>query len=136
MPTRQPGIWLVVLLAAGLSACSTPKVHIRDYPEIPISAPSESGYTLDEVRTAIVRAGLEKGWEMETVSRTQISGTLHVRSHTAMVDIRYDTDGYSIKYRDSRNLERDGRYIHPNYNLWVKHLARAINERLDTSVEL
>ena len=52
------------------------------------------------------------------------------RDHRAVVDVRYDTKTYSIKYKDSSNLQYDGTSIHKNYNGWIQNLDNAIRARL------
>ena len=42
----------------------------------------------------------------------------------------YDTKSYSIKYKDSSNLNYDGKSIHKNYNGWVENLDKAIRSNL------
>ena len=59
-----------------------------------------------------------------------MEGTLNLRSHTAIVDITYDTRTYSIKYKDSTNLGYDGRNIHSNYNGWIENLDKGIQTQL------
>ena len=51
--------------------------------------------------------------------------------HTAIVEIPYSASGFSIKYRDSVNLnyrkdDNGVEMIHPNYNRWVEKLRREI----------
>jgi hypothetical protein len=59
-----------------------------------------------------------------------MEGVLVLRSHRAVVDITYDTAAYSIKYKDSSDLEYDGSSIHSNYNGWVQNLDKAIRAQL------
>jgi hypothetical protein len=87
---------------------------------------------MGEVQTAILRAGTQLGWQMQAVSPGRISGQIALRTHTAVVDIEHDAKSYSIKYRDSTNLDaRDG-MIHRNYNGWIQNLEKAI--RTQTSI--
>jgi hypothetical protein len=74
----------------------------------------------------IKRAGAGRGWQMEDVRPGLIRGTLHLRGHVAVVDIPFDTQRFSIRYADSRNLNYDGAVIHSNYNSWVQNLANDI----------
>jgi len=60
----------------------------------------------------------------------KVEGVLALRTHRAVVDIDYDTKVYSIKYKDSVNLDYDGKTIHKNYNGWVENLDRAIKSKL------
>ena len=43
-----------------------------------------------------------------------------------MVEIEFDERAYSIRYRDSTNLEAKDGQIHPAYNQWIESLDKAI----------
>ena len=87
--------------------------------------------SMDDVQKAIVRAGAGLGWQMKPVEPGLIVGTLNLRTHMAMVDIRYDTKTYSITYKDSSSdLYYDGKSIHKNYNGWIQNLDRGIRTQL------
>lgn len=86
--------------------------------------------SMDDVQKAIVRAGVGLGWQMKPVEPGLIVGTLHLRSHMAMVDIKYNTKTYNITYRDSSNLDYTGDSIHKNYNGWIQNLDRGIQAQL------
>jgi hypothetical protein len=100
-----------------------------------VTAPSGGSYTRDEVKTAILRAGNDLGWEMTPAEPGHLIGTLNIRRHMAQVDIYYDRNSYSIKYKDSANLKYDGSNIHRNYNSWIKNLDEHIRREL-TSMKL
>lgn len=85
---------------------------------------------MDQVRDAIIRAGGGLGWNMKPVEPGHILGALHLRSHVAKVDIHYDTETYSITYRDSTNLEYQDGNIHSNYNGWIQNLDTAIQNHI------
>jgi len=51
--------------------------------------------------------------------------------HLAVVEIEYDERAYSIRYRDSTNLEAKDGQIHPAYNQWIENLDKAIRAELD-----
>ena len=95
------------------------------------SVPS-SGKALsnDEVKKAIMRAGGTLGWKMDDSARGKITGTLNVRTHTAVVEIPYSAKSYSINYKSSANLDEGDGQIHNNYNGWIKNLANGIDAQL------
>jgi len=121
---------LVILFGVSLvflSGCRTaPLVNVTDQSVVA----SQSNYTEDDVKKAIVRAGAGLGWNMNADKPGHILGTLHLRSHMAQVDINYDKEKYSITYKDSENLNYDGEIIHKNYNGWIQNLDRAIKIQL------
>jgi hypothetical protein len=47
-----------------------------------------------------------------------------------VVDIEHDAKSYSIKYRDSQNLNFADGQIHKNYNGWIQNLDKAIRAQL------
>ena len=65
-----------------------------------------------------------------------IIGTLNIRDHIAIVDITYNSDSYSITYKDSTNLNYNGTNIHRNYNNWINNLDNAIKVQLSNKVQL
>lgn len=118
----------VAFVAIVSVACTTqPIMNVND--AIVTAGPGKT-VTKDQVRAAIVRAGGALGWQMRDESPDQLSATLVLRGHTAVVDIPYSDKSYSIKYRSSVNLNESGGSIHKNYNGWVQNLTRNINTQL------
>lgn len=124
---RNLQLFVIILLVLSMVACR----HgvIREVNNAPVVTKSND-YSLSDIDNAIARAGSSLGWEMRTIDQGKIEGTLHLRAHTAIIDIFYDRSNYSINYKDSDNLNyRSGR-IHSNYNGWIQNLERAINNEL------
>lgn len=86
--------------------------------------------SMSNMESAIIGAGTGLGWRMVPQTPGQIEGMLALRDHRAVVTVIYDTKSYSIKYKDSSNLNYDGKSIHKNYNGWVENLDRAIRNNL------
>ena len=86
--------------------------------------------SMSNMESAIIGAGTGLGWRMAPQTPGQIEGVLSLRDHRAVVTVSYDTKSYSIKYKDSSNLNYDGKSIHKNYNGWVENLDRAIRSNL------
>lgn len=97
--------------------------------DAPVSA-SKTRPSIEEIGVAIRRAGASLGWHMAPTEPGHVVGTLHKRSHVAVVDVLYTTKTYSIRYKDSTDLGYDGQGIHPNYNGWVQRLDDAIRAEL------
>ncbi len=119
---------LVAVSAFTIGGCRSAMIY--NVENAPIAVAEEA--TMEEVKAAIVRAGAQLGWQMQSVEHGHIIGTLHLRSHMAQVDINYDLDSYDITYRDSRNLDHDNGQIHSNYNGWIQNLDNAIQSQLST----
>ena len=118
---------LILIMLAG---CRTGSVlDIRD-----AGIPTAVGQhlTMDEVATGILAAGSKHGWTMAIQTQGHIVGTLVLRRHTAVVDIFYSTNSYSILYKDSSNLKYDPtrKTIHANYSSWISNLNDAIQKEL------
>ena len=88
--------------------------------------------TMPEIKKAIMTAGAGLGWNVKEESPGHLVGTLHLRTHTAVVDIPYSTETYSITYKSSSNLQHDPEdgTIHSNYNGWIENLDMAIKNQL------
>lgn len=117
---------LAGVVVALLGGCRSAGIH--NISAAPVVA--NKAVTMEDVQKAIVRAGVGLGWQMKVVEPGLIVGTLNLRSHMAVVDVKYDTKTYSISYKDSSNLDYDGSNIHKNYNGWVENLDRGIRTQL------
>lgn len=114
-----------------LASCTTnPVLNVNSEP-LPTT---ETRYDLDDVKRAIIQAAVSLGWKTKVVSSEQIVATLDIRRHMAQVEISYDTQTYSINYRDSANLKYSSEEgtIHRNYNNWIINLKNHINANLAT----
>jgi hypothetical protein len=97
----------------------------------PVNAPKQ--LSMQEVENAITRAGKVMSWQMKSIRPGQLEGTLHLRTHKAVIDIIHTTSNYSINYKDSSNVDYDGTNINRGYNRWVKSLDDAIKIQLASS---
>lgn len=117
---------LAALVAAGCK--SAPVYNVQDA----AIATGATNASMENVQKAIIRAGSSLGWNMKPAGNGAMIGTLQLRKHVAVVDIRYSTQTYSILYKESQNLDYDGTNIHSNYNGWIQNLNRAIQTQLAT----
>ncbi|MDT8344882.1 MAG: hypothetical protein RQ752_10685 [Thermohalobaculum sp.] len=86
-------------------------------------------YSLDDYRAAIIRAGAKRGWIFTDERPGHLIGNIIVRGkHFVEIDVKFNTENFSINYKSSRNLNYDPvRYeIHPNYNSWITNLEQDI----------
>lgn len=120
---------VLALLALVIAGCkSAPVQNVQDAG----IATGATNASMENIQKAIIRAGASLGWNMKPAGEGAMIGTLHLRKHVAVVDIRYNTQTYSILYKDSQNLDYDGTNIHSNYNGWIQNLNRAIQTQLAT----
>ena len=120
---------LVIASVTFVVGCArvSPVYNVKD---APVTVASSKRYTLDDMKNAIIRAGVGLGWQMKEVRPGQILATLNIRTHMAQVTIDYNLQTYSITYRDSVDLNYDGTNIHSNYNGWIQNLDNAIKVQL------
>ncbi|MBL4692751.1 MAG: hypothetical protein JKY92_05420 [Magnetovibrio sp.] len=128
MKSNITRFFAVVLVGLAITACRSGIVY--NVIESPLMV--DSGATVEQVGTAIRRAGASLGWQMKKVRDGKIMGTLILRTHRAVVDIKYDTENFSITYADSTNLNYNGTNIHSNYNGWVQNLEHAIKSQVSS----
>ena len=129
MSFKQLNVITLGALAVLLVACTTRPVHnVENAP----SSISGSSVDLSDVTRAIKTAGAVLGWQRKEKTQGHIVGSLHLRTHVAIVDVTYTLDEFSINYKDSTNLNYDGSVIHKNYNGWIENLTNAINVQLST----
>ena len=119
---------LACALVAGLGGCNTVSA-IKNVSQVPVATAGKAA-TTDDVQKAIIRAGAALGWQVKPTEPGIMIGTLNLRTHMAMIEIKYDTQSYSITYKDSANLDYNGKYIHKNYNGWIENLDKGIRTQL------
>ena len=103
---------------------------IQNVEKAPVITASGKSASMAQVSTAIVRAGTRLGWQMKPTGKGRVNGTLVVRDHTANIEVDHDTKTYTIRYKDSVNLNAKDGTIHPNYNSWIQNLDRNIRAEL------
>ncbi|RDH88505.1 MAG: hypothetical protein DIZ78_00800 [endosymbiont of Escarpia spicata] len=130
MKQKLLGVLIVGMVTLFLAGCPH-QAMVYNVEDASVVA-NKDGVTMDDVRKAIIRAGATLGWNMNDKGSGLVEGTIHLRSHMAQVDIPYDAQTYSIKYKNSDNLKYDGEKIHSNYNGWIQNLDRAIKAQLST----
>jgi hypothetical protein len=117
-------------VALALLGCAASQ-PIENVTDAPVITRAKGTLRLSDVATAIQRAGRSLGWQMSADAPGLFTGRLARRHHVAVIEIEHGTRAYSIRYRDSANLDaRDGR-IHPNYNTWINRLDKAIRAELE-----
>lgn len=115
--------------ALALAACQT-VVPVYTVNDAVISTPSGKHLTAGQVRSAIITAGTALGWHVADAGPGRLEATLHLRTHTAVVEIPYGAAKYSILYRSSEDLQAADGKIHKNYNGWVQNLDRQIRTEI------
>ena len=125
MPGKILSLGFAALLLLMTGCRSAPLLEVVSAPVTTIKPVSMS-----VMESAIIGGGTGLGWRMMPQGPGQIEGVLSLRDHRAVVTVNYDTTSYSIKYKDSSNLNYHGKSIHKNYNGWVENLDKAIRSNL------
>jgi len=109
-----------------LAACKTTPVYNVEQSQVP------AGITAKQVEKNIVKALIQKGWQVKANANGIILAEILVRTHTARIEISFDASQYSINYVDSTNLKYDANKntIHKNYNNWIIYIDRLIQTGL------
>ncbi len=120
-----------VLLVAALAVAGCRAETVYNPTDIAYApaATQTRALTQTDYKNAIIRAGTKRGWTFEDAGPGHLVGNLAVRGkHFATADVFYDTKSFSIRYKDSRNLDYNAgnNQIHPNYNSWVTNLQQDI----------
>ena len=108
---------------------------IENVLEAPLGIAAGKALSMGEISKAIVNAGHSLGWSMQPTAPGKISGRLALRTHVAEIDVEHDTRSYSIRYRDSSNLEAKDGLIHSEYNRWIGNLDKAIRNYVQNAGE-
>jgi predicted small lipoprotein YifL len=95
-----------------------------------------AGHTQEQVRNAILKAGVQRQWIMSEAGPGVIKARQQTRDHMAEISITYSANGYAINYDNSQNLLASGGKIHKNYNRWVHNLDKNIQINLSAGATL
>jgi len=125
-------LMLMIAAIATLSflGCGTPPVY--NVSNMSIATAGDKKASLEDVEKAIIRAGGALGWMIKKEKPGVLKGTLILRTHTAIVSIKCNTEEYSITYESSVNLDYNpaNNTIHSNYNGWIQNLNKGIQVQL------
>ena len=124
--------WFAAALVVGAMAGCVSRTAPIETVQNNVSA----GHTEAQVRTAILKAGLNRQWIMNDAGPGVIKGRQQARDHSANIIVQYSANGYIIKYDSSVNLMASGGKIHKNYNRWVHNLDKDIQVNLSTAGQL
>ncbi len=115
----------IATLCISQIGCTSAPIQNANFPITPAG-----GTSLDAVERSIIEVGVDLGWVIEPTGPGEATGTLNLRTHMAVVRIRYDARRVRIDYVDSRNLDHHGDRIHRNYNNWIRNLEVKIQRSI------
>ena len=112
-----------------MSAHARSGVPVADFENLPAVTASGQPASGAQIKAAIQAAAQQNGWTVVAPAPDRMVATLQVRNkHTVVTEIVYKPGQYSVKYKDSANMNFDPstRVIHPFYNKWVQGLVDGI----------
>ncbi|KHE02056.1 lipoprotein [Pantoea stewartii] len=118
-----------IAVVSALSGCA------RTAPIAQIHTTLAAGYTQEQVKSAILKAGALRQWTMTQAGPDVINASHQSREHRAEVRINYSAGGYDITYARSNNLMASGGEIHKTYNRWVQTLDNDIKATLSAGAK-
>lgn len=117
-------ILMLALTATLLTGCAgTAPIHN-------VNQSLSQRYTDNQMKVAIIEAGIGRKWVMTPVAPGILNGRLSQRGFTANIRVTYTDQSYSIQYVSSENLKAGNGKIHGNYNRWINNLDQDIQLRL------
>jgi hypothetical protein len=152
---RKKFLSILLLIMSGLFLAGCPGIEpIYNVDYIPIN--NNLKPTSSDVEKAIMRAGVQLGWQMSKVQDGIIIGTIYLRGNMAQIEIKYSNSDYSINHKKSSGLNFSPGYkstivcmktdqwrppecketysdatIHSNYNGWIHNLEKAIKTQIE-----
>lgn len=120
-------LWAVALAFAALNVHARGSVPVINHDAVPAVRASGQPASAEQIRAALQAAGAARGWQITPAGNGKALAVLNVRGkHSISADITYASGRYSIKYRDSSNMNYEpgegAGTIHPKYNMWVQTL--------------
>ncbi|QKJ86707.1 hypothetical protein PMPD1_1757 [Paramixta manurensis] len=121
---KKISVIALVVIVSALAGCA------RTAPVLNVKHPITQHYSDNQVKTAILEAGLARHWVMTPTAPGVITGRLTQREHSATIRVDYSATQYNITYVNSENLLAGHGDIHRNYNRWINNLDQDIQLRL------
>ena len=123
--------WFAAIAVVGaLAGCA------RTAPIDQVHSTVSAGHTQEQVKKAILKAGVERKWIMSEAGQGVIKARQQSREHWAEIRIIYTASSYDINYETSQNLQASGGQIQQNYNRWVRNLDKDIQLNLSAGADL
>ncbi len=124
---------VLLLLVGALVAAGCNRIQpVYEAKAHPVPAVARTKLSEAQVGDVIRQAATQRQWLIEPTRPGHFRGTLDLRNgkHSAVADIYYSTEQYSITLNSSNNLKQDGGEIHRTYNNNVRALEAEIERAL------
>jgi len=120
----------LLLMPALLLLMAFRQVPLTDPAPIPVPAGVDSGRVEQIVGSALT----QRGWRIVKHVPGEVDAVYDPRNFSVTIAVHYDSQKIQINYVTSSNLryeEKNGvRYIHKNYQSWIKNLVTDIQNGL------
>ena len=131
MITRMLRLLALALALFALNAQARNLEPIGNFDNLPATTGGGQAATIQQITEALTAAGAPRGWQVAQVKPGQLVATVNVRNkHTVSLDVSLAPGLYSLRYKNSTNMNYNGVQINPHYNKWVQTLIE------DTAKEL
>lgn len=111
-----------------LGACSRlqPVYNVQE----PLQTASSKSIASEKVGKIISHAAVQQGWKIKSTGVGKYKASIAWREHSAVADIEYSSNSYSINLASSENLLEGKGQIHRKYNQYVRSLKIQIDHDL------
>jgi hypothetical protein len=125
-PARFAAVFGLLLF---VGACTAPiyKVESKPYGWGP-----QKGVTLAQVQSTVEETAKKLGWSLSDVKTGRFTAERRwdANKHNIVVDVTYDLNKFSIRYKDSKQMSYSGTSIHHTYN----DMVQALEDQIKTNV--
>lgn len=121
-------ISVMVAVLFTLGSCRTAPIYNAD--KISLKNVETHKLSQKQVEGAILKSCEALRWRAKVSKPGVISAIYQGRGYMAVVEIPYDSQQFSIIYKESENLNENGGMIHKNYNVWVQNLEQRIRTEI------
>lgn len=126
---------IVGLAVLTFTACSGPAIYTGG--DAPVSQIGNIP-SLEQVDKAVKDSLIGRGWIPQKNSNQSYIGLYKRRSLMAKIKVLFNTNTFTIKHLESKNLDYDAsdQSIHETYNRWIQNLEHDIRKRVDRNVKI
>ena len=125
---NQTKVVMTACMLLALSGCVRlqPVYNVNE----PIQSSSAKKISSADVGKIITAAAKQEGWQIKSDGVNKYKASISWREHSAVSEIVYSSNGYSINLVSSQNLLEGKGQIHKKYNQYVALLKNNIDQRL------
>jgi hypothetical protein len=123
-----------LFFAMALPGVAAAAADLVDWQNVSAVTGSGKPATAEEIKRAFMVGGARRGWNCVDNGPDKMVCTVVVRTHTLVMDLGYEPGKYSLKYKDSINLdykdEAGKKTIHRAYISWNTNLMNDVRAEL------